>query len=213
MKSVYAVICILALSFSACVTGDEISSYVIDPDGTIAFSIYRMNLTSDQPSEKATSELAKYIRDLKENPGDLFAKANAKHVKVAILRKASPASVLITGRFPSLNDFAAFINEADERSRPICTPIADERTRGFLIEYTQNPQKENTQPAPLESRANSFEEARFALAEGTFTKAEGFLLSQDKRSALLDGDALWKKLNSREPSIRLSLQWLLPEAR
>ena len=210
MKGLYAAIGALAIFLSACVTGDEITSYVIDHDGTIAFSIYRLNLTSGQQGEKAKTELSQYIRDLKKNPSKRFAKANARDLKVTILRRISPASVLITGRFPSLNDFAANLTEEDGESRLVCTPIGKERTRGFLIEYTQKPQKENTPAAATKPRADSFEETRIALAEGTFTMAQGFILSQDKRSALLDVDTLSKMANSRVSPIMLSLEWQIP---
>jgi len=212
MKAVYATICFLAFFLSGCVTGDEITSYVIDSDGTIAFSIYRLNLISHEPGEKAKSELTKYIQDLEKHPGDRFAKANAKKVQVTVIRKASPASALITGRFPSLNNFASYLSEDYGDSRLVLTPIASERTRGLLIEYTQKQQKENAQPASIEPRVNSFEETRFALAQGTFTKAEGFILSQDRRSALLDEETVLKMVNSQMPSITLTLEWQLPEA-
>lgn len=70
-----AVIGILGLLLSACVTGDEITSYVIDPDGAVAFSIYRLNLTSDEKkAEDATKELTNYIRDLEEKRKGIFTK-------------------------------------------------------------------------------------------------------------------------------------------
>ena len=220
MKTAYAaVICILAFLFSACVTGDEITSYVIDPDGSISFSIYRLNLTSDQAGEKAKEELANYIQQLEEKSNDFFtklAKANAKEVKATILRKASPASVLITGRFPSINDIAAYASEEDKESKTVCTAISGERTRGILCELTRKPSKEKAQPEKAQpetlARADSFDEMRVSLAEGIFTKAQGCILSHDKRSALLDVETLVKMWNSQSPSIPTSLEWQIPEA-
>ena len=220
MKTAYAaVICILAFLFSACVTGDEITSYVIDPDGSISFSIYRLNLTSDQAGEKAKEELANYIQQLEEKSDDFFtklAKANAKEVKATILRKASPASVLITGRFPSINDIAAYASEEDKESKTVCTAISGERTRGILCELTRKPSKEKAQPEKAQpetlARADSFDEMRVSLAEGIFTKAQGCILSHDKRSALLDVETLVKMWNSQSPSIPTSLEWQIPEA-
>ena len=221
MKTAYAaVICILAFLFSACVTGDEITSYVIDPDGSISFSIYRLNLTSDQAGEKAKEELANYIQQLEEKSDDFFtklAKANAKEVKATILRKASPASVLITGRFPSINDIAAYASEEDKESKTVCTAISGERTRGILCELTRKPSKEKAQPEKAQpetlARADSFDEMRVSLAEGIFTKAQGCILSHDKRSALLDVETLVKMWNSQSPSIPTSLEWQIPEAK
>lgn len=210
-----AVIGILAFLLSACVTGDEITSYVIDPDGSVAFSIYRLNLTSDQTGEDGKKDLANYIRDLEEKRGSLFTnlvKANVKEVNVTVLRRAAPASVLITGRISSFDDFAAYFSEKDEESSVVCTPISRERTRGIQCEITQKPSKEKTKAEPSTPRADSFEETRVALAEGSFTKAEGFLLSHDKRSALLDTDTLWKFLDSQIPSFTFSLEWQIPEA-
>jgi hypothetical protein len=213
--SAAAGICILAFLFNACVTGDEITSYVIDPDGSISFSIYRLNLTSDQTGEKAKQELASYIQQLEEKSGDFFtklAKANAKEVKVTILHKASPASVLITGRFPSINDIAAYAGDEDKDSKTVCTAISRERARGILCELTRKPSKEKAQPETLSTRADSFDEMRISLAEGIFTKAQGFILSHDKRSALLDVETLFKMWNSQSPSIPISLEWQIPEA-
>lgn len=48
---------------------------------------------------------------------------------------------------------------------------------------------------------------RFALAKGSFVKAQGFLLARDKRYALLDMDTLSKKMENRELlSITLALE-------
>jgi len=210
-----AVIGILAFFLSACVTGDEVTNYVIDPDGSVSFSIYRLNLTTDQTGEEAKKDLTNYIRELDERRGDLFTKlmkGNAKEVNVTILRRASPASGLITGQIPSLNDFAAYISEKDEDISLVCTPILRERTRGFLFKLIRKPLKEKAQPETATPRADSFDETRFALAEGSFTKAQGFLLAHNKRSALLDTETLLKMWNSQNPSITLSLEWQIPEA-
>jgi hypothetical protein len=210
-----AVTAILAFLFSACVTGDEITSYVIEPDGAIVFSIYRLYLTSDQTGEDAKKDLANYLQEMDEMRGALFTKlvkANAKEVSVTIVRKASPASVLITGRFPSLNDFAAYISEEDDDSSLVCTTTSRELTRGILCELTHKPSKENAQSEPASPRADSFDKTRFALAEGGFTEAQGFLLAHDKRSAVRDDDTLLKMWNSQIPSIALSLKWQIPEA-
>jgi len=209
-----AVICILAF-LSACITGDEITSYVIDPDGSIAFSIYRLNLTSTETGEDAKEDLAVYIRDLEKGSGNLFTKlteANAKEVKVTILRRTAPASVLIMGRIPSLNDFAVYLSEKDEESSLVCTPISKESVRGFLIEFTRKPskEKEKGEPGPAAPRADAFSEVRFSLAEGTFTKAQGFFISRDKRSALIDMDTFSKMSNPDIFSLTLSLEWQIP---
>ena len=226
MKTAYAaVICILAFLFGACVTGDEITSYVIDPDGSVAFSIYRLNLTSDQTGEKAKEELANYIRDLEKQSDDFFTKlaeANAKDVKATILRSAAPASVLITGNIPSLNDLATYSSSKNDGESFVCTPISEGRTRGIRCQYTKNPSKEKAkpeksqaekaQPEPAGTRANSFSETRIALAEGIFTKAQGFVIARDKRSALLDTDTLDKMIDKWEiPSSTLLLEWQVPE--
>ena len=216
MKAAYAaIIGVLALFFSACVSGDEITSYVIEPDGAVAFSIYRLNLTSDQTGEDAKNELANYIQELEEKKDDPFtgfAKANAEEVKVTVLRATSPASVLIAGRFPSLEDFAAYISGEDKDSGPVCTPISTEHTRGLLFELTQGVSEEEANTGITEARADSMNETRFALAEGIFTKSEGFLLAHDKRSAILDEDASSKILNSKNPITAFSLEWQIPEA-
>ncbi len=208
----------LAILCSGCVTGDEITSCVIAPDGSMDISIYRLNLTSDQTGEKAKEELAGYIGDLEGKRGDLFtkfAKANVTELRVAVLRKTSPASVLITGRIPSLKDLAIYDSQEDEDSRVVCSAISRERLRGIQCELIRKPAKEKTasgkvQPVTVRPRADSFEEIRVSLAEGTFTRAQGYIISQDKRSALFDIDALIKKWNARLPSITYSLEWQVP---
>jgi hypothetical protein len=222
-----AVICLMALFFSACITGDEISSYVIDPEGSIFFSIYRLNLTSNETDgKKAKEELAKYIQELEEKSGDFFtklAKANATEVKVTILRKASPASVLITGHIPSLNDLAAYFSEKSDEESFVCTAISRERTRGIRCQYTKNPSKEKAkpeksqaekaQPEPARTRGDSFSETRIALSEGSFTKAQGFLIARDKRSALLVLDTPSGAEDLEIQSATLSVEWEIPEAK
>jgi hypothetical protein len=209
-----AVIGLLALFSSACVTGDEITSYVIDPDGSTSFSIYRLNLTSDQKGEEAKRDLSSYIQELEWKRGNLFTnlvKANADEIKVAILRRGTPASVLITGRFPTLNDFASYISEEDEESSLVCTPVFRESTRGISCKSIPKLLKEKTSPEPAKPRADSFSEMRIALAEGSFTEAQGFLISRDRRSALFDDDALSTMVNQGITPITFMLEWQIPE--
>ena len=227
MKTAHAAfICILAFLLSACVTGDEITGYVIEPDGSISFSIYRMNLNSNESGEKAKEELANYIRDLEKQSGDFFtklAKANAKEVKVAILRRTAPASVLITGRIPSLHDLAAYLSGKSDEESFVCTAISRERMRGIHCQYTQNPSKEkaNTgkseaekfQPELARTRGDSFSEARIALSDGSFTKAQGFLIARDKRSALFALDTPPGVEDLEIQSATLSIEWEIHEAK
>ena len=213
--SCVSIIGIMAFFLSACVTGDEITSYVINPDESISFSIYRLNLTSDETGEKAKNELAVYIQDLEEKRGDLFTKlmkGNAQEVQVTILRKASPATVLVTGRIPSLNDFAAYLSTEDKDNSIVCTPTSSERARRLLCELTRKPSTEKAQLEIDTPPAYPSGEIRLTLAEGIFTNAQGFLLSNNKRSAILDEDALWKMRNPQTTSITLSLEWQIPEA-
>ncbi len=210
MKAACAVIiCILVLFQSACVTGDEITSYVMEPDGTVSFYIYRPNLASDQTGEDGKKDLDSYIQKMEEKQGDLFtklAKANAKEVKVAVLRSISPASVLITGQIPSLTDFVSYLGEESE-----CTPISRERIRGFRCELSREPSTEEAQSENITPRADSFSETRFALAAGSFTEVQGFLPANNKRSAILDMEAIMKMWNSQNPTITFSLEWQIPE--
>jgi hypothetical protein len=206
---------ILAFLISGCVTGDEITSYIIETDDSIAFSIYRQDLTSDQAGEEGEKELAEYIKGLENRSDSLFAdfaKANAQEVKISILRSASPASILITGWIPSLDNFAAYFSHEAEDSSLVCTSFTRERTRGFLFELIRKHPETGRQPADDNRSAGSLDETRVALAEGRFTRAQGFLLAHDGRSALLDKDALDRQLDSAAPSITLSLEWQTPDS-
>ena len=220
MKTACAVIIgILAFLLSACVTGDEITNYVIEPDGEIAFSIYRLNLISDTTGEDAKQDLAGYIQELEEQRGSLFTKlagANAKDVQVSVLRRASPASVLITGRIPSLDDFAAYLSEENDDCSLVCAAISKERTRGFQCEWIRKASVGAAQPGKdqnetVESHDESSDETRFSLAEGSFTRAQGFTFAHNKRSAILDDDPLSQAWNDQSPSVTFSLEWQIPE--
>jgi hypothetical protein len=215
MKSISAIaICILTVLFSACIVGDEITNYVIDRDGSISFAIYRINLTSNQKGEKGEAELANYLRNQKEKRDSMFAqlvKAKASDVKISVLRRNSPASVLITGRIPSLNDFASYINTEDANGSLVCRAISNERTRRLVFELRQKQEGDQTDSA--QSRSDSFSETRVSLAEGIFTGAQGFIISKDQRSALLDMEGLTKMVNSKISPITLSLEWQIPQAR
>jgi|WetSurSiteA1Bulk_404760.scaffolds.fasta_scaffold04589_4 hypothetical protein len=210
MKAICAtLIGMLAFLTSGCITKDEITSVVIDPDGAVTFSIYRLNITSDQKGEDGKREFADYIRGLEEKKDTDFAnlvKVNAKDVNVTILRKAAPASVLITARIPSLKDLAAGLSDDDFQ----CTAISTERTRGIRCEYIIQPSKGKGLPEPAKPRANSFSEIRVALAEGTIVKAKGFSVAQDNRSALVDMETLEKMDNWEVPSVPILLEWQIP---
>ncbi len=224
MKTAYAaVLGIVALLLGACVTGDEITSYVIDPDGSIEFSTYRNNLTSSEAGEDAKTDLANYIRSMEEKSDDLFTKlveANAEEVHVVVLRRTSPASVLITGRIPSIDDFAVYMSEKEDVDhRFVCSSISKERVQGIRCEMTHTSSNEappaaavmpeETQPDTTASHADPINVTRFILAKGAFINAQGFLLAPNKRSAVLDEDTLSKMQTS---SITVSLEWQGSEA-
>jgi hypothetical protein len=218
MKAICAaMIGMLALLMSGCITKDEIVSFVIDPDGAVTFSTYLLNITSDLKGEAGKKELADLIRDYEEKQGSYFeiiAKANAKDVNVAILRKASPASGMITARIPSLKDLAAGLSGDDSN----CTAVLTEHTRGIRCEFTNTPSKGKELPEskgkelpePAKLRANSFSELRVALADGIIVKAQGFSVAQDKRSALFDMETLEKMENWEVPSVTILLEWQIP---
>jgi hypothetical protein len=210
MKAVCAVtICILVLFQSACVTGDEITNYIIEPDGVVSFYIYRSNLTPDRTGENGKEDLDSYVRGLEDKQGDLFTKlatANAREVKIVVLRRISPASVLIEGQIPTFSDFLAYLDEESE-----CTPISREGIRGFRCELSREPSTEKDQSENSVPQADSFSETRFSLAVGSFTDVQGFLPANNKRSALLDTDTIEKMWNSQIPKITLSLEWQIPE--
>lgn len=129
---------ILALLLSGCISGDEITSFVIESDGSVEFSIYKHNLTSSSEASETPEkqELARYITDLEDGSDDLFVKlaeANAQNVKVTVLRRAAPASVLVTGQIPSLPDFAVFLSEDApfEEARFVCTALQEAQYSGI----------------------------------------------------------------------------------
>ena len=210
MKAICAaMISMLAFLMSGCITKDEITSVVIDPDGAVSFSIYRLNITSDQKGEDGKKEFADYIRGLEEKNGsDIkdLVKTNATDVKITILRKAAPASVLISARWPSLKDFTAGLSDDDIN----CTAISTEHTRGIRCKATITPSKGKELPEPAKLRANSFSELRVALADGIIVKAQGFSVAQDKRSALFDMETLEKMENWEVPSATILLEWQIP---
>jgi hypothetical protein len=205
-----AIIGILGVLASACVTGDEITTYVIEPDEAVSFHIYRSNLASDQTGESGKQDLDSSIQKLEEKQADLFAKlakANAQEVKVAVLRRISPASVMITGQIPTLTDFVSYLGDECE-----CTPISRERIRGFHCELSQEPSAENSQSEADKPDTGSHDEMRFSLTEGKFTRAQGFNITHDGRSAVLEMDALDKALKGSTSPFTLSLEWQIPEA-
>jgi hypothetical protein len=208
MKAAYvAAIGILALLFSGCIVGDGVMNFVIDPDGAVTVSNYRANLTSDQKGEDAKKELADFIRDLEQKSGSDFAKlekAEAKDVKVMILRSAAPASFLVTARIPSLKDLAVYFSDNDTD----CSELSMEHTRGIQCQLKLS--KGKAIPEPAKPRADSFSEYRFALAKGTIIKAQGFSVAQDKHSALLDSEVLEKMENLEVPSVTFLLEWQIP---
>jgi eukaryotic-like serine/threonine-protein kinase len=103
------------------------------------------------------------------------------------------------------------INRATEVHSIICTPISGERTHGIVCELMQRGSNESAPPDTPASRADSFSEMRFDLARGSFTKAQGFLLTSTKRSAILDRESIMKMWNSQIPVITLSLEWKMSE--
>ncbi len=82
-----------------------------------------------------------------------------------------------------------------------------ERVRGFQCEVSPGPLEGKDPSENAMPQADSFNETRFALATGTFTKVQGFVPAKDKRSAILDMEAL---MNSQMPT-SFSLEWRIPE--
>ncbi len=194
--------------FSGCIETDETRSFYIAPDGKVDVVIYQDNVHASD-SDKGPQELQDWFRKIKSKQSDEAKKlkeTGAKDVQVVLVRKTPPYAAVISATYNSVEEFGRLFDLNREGGEGTVTLEKEGPTRRLVFQAKdsgkQVPQKKVTADDP----GNYDRLWKFIPVEGRITQADGFILSKDKKSCLLNLPKLDGMKKTRE-GYPFSIRW------
>ncbi len=180
---------ILLLAFiSGCIESDETRSFYIAPDGRVEVVIHWDNVRSSE-TEKGPQELEEWFRKVKSGQLEEIKKlkeTGAKKVQVTLVRKTVPYAAVVTATYDSVEAFGRLFDLNREGGEGTITLEKEGAARRLVFRAAAD----KTPPKPKKIRPddpkNYYPVWKFIPVDGRITQADGFLLSEDKRSCLLN---------------------------
>lgn len=211
----------LALTlFASCIASDEITTITILPDGSADWVRFQSHLRSTEPGEKGAEELRRFVADFdaRRDPDfDRIGKAGGEVLSALWVRREEPYSTVLAARFPTAKALERFLRLEDDKGEPVIeTCFGQEAHRRRLSVKLRSPQEEPPGAAErpdfagrLQEEANGLSVTRVAVSGGRITSARGFVVAQDRRSALVDPLAIQDLLHAGGGRAELRLEWEL----
>ena len=173
---------------SGCIETDETRSFYIAPDGKVDVVIYLDNVHSSD-SDKGPQELQDWFRKIKAHQNDEVKKlkeTGAKGIQVALVRKTPPYAAVISATYNSVEEFGRLFDLNREGGEGTITFEKDGATRRLVFRAKDSGKKVPQKKIDADDGRNFFPLWKFIPVGGRITKADGFILSEDKRSCLLN---------------------------
>jgi len=215
------VIAVPLLLLVGCVIGDELTTLTIQPDGSAEYVILRSNLHSTEVGEKADKEIAEYKARFDARSDDDLARieaAGGSVVATTWIREEAPMSNVVHARFPDASALEKFWTvRSDDGKSQIATQFTNDGLHRKLTVRVQMPQEgqESTAAVDLkeyrQSLANGVSVTRIAVAGGSITGARGFIIANDRQSAVLNNEEVEAALREGHGTAELYLAWDVTE--
>lgn len=187
------------LSLSACIDMDEAVTIYLHPDGSLDFIGYLDAIRSDakDPAEQAKDE-KEFLRDFRSGKfvAAALREAGSRHVKTELLRTSVPYAAIVRGTHPDVASFFRVFDFNLEAGKKTAK-LAKDGARRSLTFHFPPPESQAAKPS---SRDDFPKRLKLVLAEGRFTDAAGFTLSEDKRICELDRAKADELRAKREPA-------------
>lgn len=211
----------LVAILAGCIANDQITTWVIYPDGSARFMKIESNVHSTERGPKGAQELANYMTEFDaQKTGDhlRMTEAGGQLVESRWLSDIEPRANVMIVRFPAVAAVERAMSLQDENGRRIVTAkmIFDglKRRLQWSIDL---PASESTEPEPSPTaasvraaQANGLSETRIVVSGGKIVAAQGFLVANDQQSAILEFSSVSEQVRAGQP-FEIFLEWELTE--
>jgi len=222
MKTTMRAALLLAVLACGCIVGDQLTTITIHPDGAADLILFRSNLHSTEQGPRAAKELADFQAAFDARKDGDFARiaaAGGEVVEAAWVHRETPLANLVRARLPDVSTLEKYLTlKSDDGGIEVVSKFRREgQLRRLTITLTVPPAKANPShesPSDVahwkQAQANGISQTRFAVTQGSITKAQGFNIAGDKQSALLDADAI-NDVFRTGGTAELYLEWQVTE--
>ena len=215
MKIIRATIILLPLLLlPSCIVSDQITTLIIQPDGSAEVIVVRSNIHFRGNDKKREEELNEYKR--KFNDGEQFwferiRTSGGNIEETRWIKKTPPMANYLRGSLPDQEAVEKLLT-LDNNWKIQSNITTDGSTKTLMVKVTPPPDKKLSAPQsdPEKIRrklANSISHTRIAIQNGKITDAKGSVVADDNQSALVDQGAFPDRLWEENERVELRLSW------
>ena len=207
-----AAVAVMALVSSGCLLKDTISTWYLDQDGRVTWSVIEKDVRSDATSgvESQNEEFA-YITAVRAQNHPMARGLNELaplELKTQIVHATAPFTVNTEARYERIDRLGTMLIA---RLGLVGSSLVTRDLEGTTWTFTvQDPNVATSAPEPdddLSGLADTMEALKVVLRDGRFVSAEGFDLSRDRRVATIRDNEDQVRANG---TLTLTLKWKLP---
>ncbi|HEX5036184.1 MAG TPA: hypothetical protein VFX30_03400 [bacterium] len=183
----YVAALLLTALASGCIETGESRSFYITPDGQVDVVIYQDNVhvaDADKPQD-----LQDWFKKLKSRQSDevkKFKETGAKDIRVTIIRKTPPYAAVTGATYATVKDFGRLFDLNREGAEGTLTFEQQGATRRLVFQAKDTGKQSPPKKANADDPSNYAPIWKFIPVGGHITQADGFIVSEDKRSCLLN---------------------------
>jgi hypothetical protein len=194
------------LASSACLASRTSHVLYLSPSGAVTWTVHDQDVHSDEADRsKRAQEEADFLRAIHNRThGPLLAleALGGRNAASELTRAKRPWDAVTTAEFDRIDTlFAALLRELGIRGRASLSSDADRTT--LRVQWTEDDQPVS-EDTPLLELVESLDAYRVVLTDGRFIAAEGFVISEDGRTAMLAGQT-----SSAGSDQSVSLTWIV----
>lgn len=203
---------------SGCILRDELTTVTIRPDGTADWIRFISNVRSSESI--GARELLKFIDEFESHSGSNFVRigeAGGEVLESRWIEPEEPYSTLVKARFPTVGALVRFWKSTSERDDVFAQAHFTQESSRQRLSFTISRACDKcidakVQPTLCEFRehqANGISETRIIVTGGHFVASEGFVVSSDRRSCLLECSRVDELVHRTAGGVELFLEWEL----
>lgn len=201
---------ILLTYFSAgCIESDETRSFYVSPDGKVDILIYQDKVHSSD-KEKGPKELEDWFKNFKAHKSSELKElkeTGARHLKSILLREKPPYAAIISASYDSVEAFGRFLDLNKPEGGGTLTFEQEGKTRRIVFRTEENI-KRITKKISAQDPSLYYPIWKFITLNGKISRADGFIISEDRRSCLLNLPGLERmKMKKTPQGYEFSIVW------
>ena len=176
------------LASSACLASRTSHVLYLSPSGAVTWTVHDQDVHSNEPDRsKRAQEEADFLRAIQNHThGPLLGleAIGGRNATTELRRSERPWDAVTTAQFDRIDMlFASLLREAGIQGRASLSSAAGRST--LRVQWAEDePVSEET---PVLELVEALDAYRVVLTEGRFVAAEGFVISEDGRTATLAG--------------------------